>query len=439
MSPFKAPAPRRAALTVWGAALAAYVAAVAGRTSFGVVGLQAAERFDVSATALSLFSVLQLAVYAGAQVPVGALLDRVGSRTMLLGGGVVLALAHLLLAFAETFPAALAARVLVGLGDAATFVPVIRLLPAWFPAGRVPVLTQVTSLVGQAGQIISAVPFLGLVVARGWTTAFAALSCLGVVTIVTTLLLVRNRPRDAPAPARNQQRDVPLRAVLHEPGAWLGLSTHFVCLFPANTFLLLWGVPFLTAGQGVSAEAASLLLSLTALTGVVTGPVTGVLTGRHPLRRSWLVLGSVAACLVAWASVLLPATPRPLWQLALLAVTLGAMMSAAGIGFDFARTFVPPARFGTATGLVNVGGFSASLISIFLVGAILDLVGGPHTLADYRLALSSQVLLWVMGLTGVLVFRRAARRRMAERTGVVVPPVRQALARRRSRRRDAPQ
>jgi len=230
---------------------------------------------------------------------------------------------------------------------------------------------------------------------------------------------------------------VPISVVVREPGTWLGFFTHFVCLFPTNTFLLLWGVPFLTAGQGVSTAGASSLLTLAALAGVVTGPVTGYLQGRHPLRRTWLVLGAVVATMVVWASVLVPATPRPLWQLALLVVVLTVSATASNIGFDFARSFVPAARLGTATGLVNVGGFVASLVSIFLVGSVLDVVrpDGAYTLADFRLAMSSQVLLWAVGLAGLLVCRRATRRRMAEE-GVVVPPVREVLARLRQRRRD---
>ena len=63
-----------------------------------------------------------------------------------------------------------------------------------------------------------------------------------------------------------------------------------------------------------------------------------------------------------------------MWQLALLVVVLTVSATASNIGFDFARTFVPPERLGTATGLVNVGGFVASLVAIFLVGAVLDVV-----------------------------------------------------------------
>ena len=58
------------------------------------------------------------------------------------------------------------------------------------------------------------------------------------------------------------------------------------------------------------------------------------------------------------------------------------------IGFDFARTFNPPSRLGTATGIVNVGGFVAALLAIVLIGLVLDPRGGPRRLRPRRLARS---------------------------------------------------
>ena len=77
--------PRRAWL-VWGLAALAYIIAVFHRGSFGVAAVAAQDRFGATAAQLSLFVVLQLAVYASLQVPVGALLDRVGSRRMVAAG-----------------------------------------------------------------------------------------------------------------------------------------------------------------------------------------------------------------------------------------------------------------------------------------------------------------------------------------------------------------
>src|SRR4029453_772208 len=75
---------KRRAWVIWLVALSVYVLAVFHRSSLGVAGLLATERFDISATQLAMFTVLQLLVYAGMQVPVGVALDRYGSRKLLL-------------------------------------------------------------------------------------------------------------------------------------------------------------------------------------------------------------------------------------------------------------------------------------------------------------------------------------------------------------------
>ncbi len=76
----------RRAYVVWVVGLLAYGGAVFHRGSLGVTAVDAQERFSAGASAVSLFLVLQLAVYAGLQVPVGIALDRFGSRAMVAAG-----------------------------------------------------------------------------------------------------------------------------------------------------------------------------------------------------------------------------------------------------------------------------------------------------------------------------------------------------------------
>lgn len=104
---------RRPAALVYAVAVTAYLTAVFHRSSLGVTGVDAAERFHINAAALATFSVAQLAVYAAMQVPVGVLLDRYGSRRLLLAGGALMVAGQLLFAVAGDVPAAVAARVLV--------------------------------------------------------------------------------------------------------------------------------------------------------------------------------------------------------------------------------------------------------------------------------------------------------------------------------------
>lgn len=108
------------------------MAAVSQRTSFGVAGLQATERFDATAQILASFSVVQLVVYAGAQVPIGLLLDKVGPRILIISGSVLMAMGQAFLAISTNVPMGLVGRILVGSGDAMVFVSVLKLLPLWF-------------------------------------------------------------------------------------------------------------------------------------------------------------------------------------------------------------------------------------------------------------------------------------------------------------------
>ena len=143
---------------------------------------------------LSSFVVLQIVVYAGAQVPAGLLLDRFGSKALIVSGATVMAAGQLTLAFTESLPAAIAARAVVGLGDAVTFISVLRLVPHWFTPKQVPLVTQLTGICGQLGQVLSAVPFLALLAGAGWTTAYVSVVALGVLSIALTLALVKNTP-----------------------------------------------------------------------------------------------------------------------------------------------------------------------------------------------------------------------------------------------------
>jgi MFS family permease len=424
------------AWAVWSAGLAAYIMAVLHRTSLGVAGLDAQDRFHVGAGALASFAVLQLLVYAGLQVPVGLLLDRFGSLRLVVSGGLIMAAGQAVMATTHGVEGAVLARVLVGAGDAMTFISVLRLVPRWFPTRRVPVVTQLTGLVGQAGQVLSAVPLAALLAGPGWTTAFLGAAGAGVFVVLAAGAALRDTPErkiSSGSAVTFRRLGSDLAGSWRHPGTRLGLWSHFTTQFTGTVFALMWGFPFLIAGEGVIREAASTLLTLFVLTGMAAGPVVGVLVQRHPLRRSWLVLGVIGASATGWTLVLLWPGQAPLPVLVLLVLALGLGGPGSMIGFEFARTFNPPSRLGTATGIVNVGGFVASLLVMLAVGLVLDLRhpgSSDYSLGDFRLALSTQYVVWAIGVLGIVRTRRRVRARMA-REGVVVPPIREVIARKR--------
>lgn len=414
--------------------------AVLQRTSLGVAGIQATHRFEASASILSMFMVIQLVVYASLQIPVGVLLDRWGPRTLIVAGAVLMAGGQVVLGFAPNVGVGIVGRLLVGSGDAFTFISVLRLVTVWFPPRQAPIFTQLTGITGQIGQILSAYPFIWLLHGAGWSPAFLSAAGLSVVCAIVAFIVVRTPAggaTDGPTPDLKEiWRTVVSTA--KQPGTRLGFWTHFTTPFSGNVFVFLWGLPFLVSAQGVSTSMASALLTLYAIGGMVAGPVLGKLVASHPLRRSWLVLAVVAVTAAAWALVLAWPGQAPPGILVLLVLVLACAGPGSMIAFDFARTFNPPHRQGTASGMVNIGGFIASLIVMFLIGVILDWLhraygGALYDLGHFKIALSVQFVFFAVGTAGILLSRRKARAEMA-RAGVRIPPILQAIRRTYGRR-----
>jgi len=241
----------RRAYAVWGGAMAVYILGVFHRTSLGVAGLIAADRFHITAAQLATFTVVQLLVYAAMQVPVGVLLDRVGSRRMLLGGLLLMTAGQFWFAFAATFGVGLAARILIGGGDAMVFVSVIRIVALWFRVRQTPLLTQLTGQLGQLGAIAASFPLSAALHRFGWTPSFLVASGIGVVLAVGLAFVLKDSPfRGTPQePIRVRAVAATLRTTWGTPGTRLGLWSHFTSQFGMTVFTLLWGFPFLVRGK----------------------------------------------------------------------------------------------------------------------------------------------------------------------------------------------
>ncbi|GAB3258967.1 MFS transporter [Alteromonas gracilis] len=403
--------------TVWIVGLLTYLVAVFHRSSLAVAGLAATERFDITAAQLASFTVLQLLVYAGMQIPVGLLVDRYGSRSVMLTGSALMAVGQAVFALADDFAVAVPARVLIGMGDAMIFICVLRLVARWFPVSRIPFVTQLTGTLGQLGALAAAVPMTLALRDLGWTGAYLIASALGVVVTLLVILVVRDSPEQrsmrGPQLSLTSVRQS-LAASWAQPGTRLGFWMHFTTQFSATTLGLLWGYPFLVRGEGLSPALAGTLLSVMVLAMAASGPVLGYLVGRHPWHRSTLVLGIVWAIVVVWTVVLLWPGEAPLPVLILLLVVAGIGGPASMIGFDLGRTSNPADRMASASGIINQGGFSASLVCVLAVGLVLDWrtpgSSAAYTPEAFRWAMSVQYVLWAIGLVQVWRLRRRVRR-----------------------------
>lgn len=405
------------AVWIWGLGVAVYFVAITYRTSLGVAGIEAADRFSINASALSTFSILQLLVYAGMQIPVGLLVDRWGTRKTLTLGIVLFTLGQFGFALADTYPAALACRALLGCGDAMTFISVLRLGARWFPARRGPLVAQIAALFGMAGNLVTTLVLARTLSAFGWTPTFAGSALAGVLMLVLVLAFLKDQPEGsgayAPDPVEHGDGGYVRRQISlswREPGTRLGMWVHFTTQFPGMVFLLLWGLPFLVRAQGRTMAEAGALLTLVVLSNMVIGLVFGQVIARRQEARTPIVLGVVGSTALLWAAVLAWPGQAPTWLLVTLCLVLGSCGPASMVGFDFSRPANPPERQGTASGIVNMGGFTASMTTLLAVGILLDLTGD-----NFRIAFAAVFLLQALGLSQILRLRRLAQLRERER------------------------
>jgi sugar phosphate permease len=315
----------------------------------------------------------------------------------------------------------------------------------WFSGRILPQISQWTGNLGQVGQILSAFPFAVLLHTAGWSPAFGVAAAASAVGLVLAFVFVKNGPVHVrtdtiPLPLPHSWRGAfhTFGHALRRPGTQLGFWSHYVTQSSGTVFSLLWGVPMLR-GLGYTPSEAAGFLTVIVVTGFVVGPVLGVLCARFPLRRSNLVLGIVVALAVVWTAILLWPGHPPTWLLVVLVVVMGIGGPGSLIGFDFARSFNPVGSLGSANGVVNVGGFLAAFVMMFLIGTILDVASrasGETVFAwtNFRLALTVQYVVVGIGVVMLLHARRRTRRELHAQDGIRVGPLWVALVARLRKR-----
>ena len=188
-----APARAGVAWLIWTVGVTA-ILTVMQRTTLAAAGLDAADRFGLSPGTLAAFVFIQVAVFSAAQIPAGLLVDRYGPRAMLVANGVLLACGQILLANATSMP-----RRGCGAGSCRDrrcdcLRGDIGADPTMVLSTTVPLMTQLTTIVGQLGQILSAVPFVALLRHSGWSTAFTSVGAASALMGVLAFAVVRNGP-----------------------------------------------------------------------------------------------------------------------------------------------------------------------------------------------------------------------------------------------------
>ena len=344
------------------------------RAAPGVIAKELMQAFAITGTVVGLLSAMYFYAYAGFMVPGGVLIDSVGPRWVVAGGGAVMGVGSLAMGLAGSPAILFVGRLLVGLGAAVTFTGALKIAANWFPRSQFGMMSAVTATVGVLGALVGSAPLAALAAAVSWR---GALLIIGAATLAGALLcaaIVRDRPgRAEDAPPGASLRDV-LRGtlqVLGNPHTWPPFLCFFF-LYAAMGNLFLWSVPFLRDVYGLTTTTAALYASVPSVALLVSAPLTGYLSDRVLRRRKLPYIVLTAAQFLVWFMFLLTLGTLPLSGVCLLFVLLGAVGGAFVLTWPLGAEVNPPELAGSAVAVTNLGGFVGAALTQGPLGAVLD-------------------------------------------------------------------
>jgi MFS family permease len=304
---------------------------------------------DVSAEWLGIlgagFAVFPLLV----AIPSGRAVDRLGERSVMVAGGVLVVLSGLVFTFAAGSVSGLVVAVMVlGLGHLGSVVAQQALVANRTPSGRYDTAFGRYTFATSAGQAVGP----GLILLFGGretipdTDAIFAWSLLPAAAILVLALLL-------PASARRGSHDPEtaggVRELLRRPGMLRALTVSCVVLAAVDISLVY--IPALGAEQGIASGTIGLLLALRAGASMVSRLFLGRIVAAAG-RRTTLV-SSIAVSAVAMLVVPLP---QPTWQLGLAVALLGLGLGAGQpLTMSWLAEATPPGLRGRAMSLRLTG------------------------------------------------------------------------------------
>lgn len=347
--------------------------------------------------------------YAPAQLVVGRLLDRFGTRYIIAPAAVIVAVGCLLFASTDSIVAMGIGRFLQGLGSAVAYLGVVYLAMVWFPPHRHGIVPGLTVAMGTLGASTAQYPLTVIAESYGWRAPIFACTILGFGIAIMLWFLVPRRPSWFIELMREDGYDpdlpVPiLTTIVHvakDRQLWLIALSAAGLYLPISVIGDLWGVTFLQIESGLSIKSASLATTLVfigfALGGVGFGHLADRLGRRKILYVSCAIVSTIIASLIMFASI------QPTWITVALLGLLG--FTTGGQALSFVMTADNAARHNRGMKLAFVN-FVVMLLPVAVqpnVGFLADIGVPEKTLPSDVQELRGYALVVALMIVGTVI------------------------------------
>ncbi|MGF6917596.1 MFS transporter [Paraburkholderia sp. 40] len=311
--------------------------------------------------------------------------DRFGARRTLLACAAIWAVATALTGMAGGFASLIAARLLLGLGEGATFPASTSAMASWIARDKRGMAQGITHSSARLGNAIAPMLVLTLMTAFNWRFSFYLLGAMSAVWLVLWYLTYTERPVDHPRITRAELDKLPPpRTRPVDPrGTWMRLykrmapiSAVYFCYNWILWLMLDWMPLYFMHSFHLNIRKAVVFTSGVFVAGVIGDLVGGMVsdrllrkTGNVKLARSYLV----ASCMALTALSLVPVVLLHDPMISLIFLAAAMFFNEMNVGPMWAIPMdVAYDRSGTASGIMSGTGFTAAIASPVIAGLVAD-------------------------------------------------------------------
>lgn len=397
-----------------------------------------AEEFGISKVELGYLFSSFLWLYVVCLVPMGMIVDRLGTRVVNAAGIGIWSIATALTGLASGFGMLIATRVMMGVGESTTYPASGRLIREWIPRKERALFATFFNSGAYFGPAIGGIVLAWLVSVAGWRVTFLVCAAIGFIWLLAWLIWFRKpeeaswlsaeeralilRERDGGAKeASTDGASVGLRGLLGST-SMLGLMLTQGCAVYTQYFFLTWLPNYLQTERGMSMLKSGALMALPFVGAVVLTVLFGKLSDSLLDEHGVLSGGRrrMVAVLLLFGSVILltPLVDNVYVVLVLITIALGGVASAAALNIaligDLLRT---SADSGRATGLLILGGNVFGILAPIVTGYVVQAT------ASFNAAFVVAGALLVLGALTVFLL---VRKPIGPAEGSAVPSARAA-------------
>jgi sugar phosphate permease len=344
--------------------------------------------FGFSNTQLGLIFSAFAYPYLIFQVIGGWVGDRFGARKTLFWCGMVWALATVLTGFVNGLVALFMVRVLVGLGEGATFPTATRAMQNWTSSARRGFAQGITHAFARLGNAITPPLIALLMAAFTWRGAFFVLGAVSLVWVLAWVAYFRNHPAEHPHITQEDLDEIKPKAIsAQRPKTpwgplvrrmWPVTLTYF-CYGWTLWLYLNWLPLFFKTNYDMDIRKSAIFASGVFFAGVVGDTLGGVMSDYVLKRTGNLRLARIGITVFGFCGAFLSLVPilyvtDPI--IVALCLSGGFFFAELVIGPMWAVPMdIAPRYAGTASGLMNTGSAFAAIVSPLVAGYVIDVTG----------------------------------------------------------------